>query len=89
LTVCRSHRWQRKLRREDPDERLQAEWTNKSGAYTAWIVTYFDRDGSKRQETFDRERDAKAPEAEVRVNVAKGVHTPRSVSPTVAEVGGF
>jgi integrase len=57
--------------------------------HTAWIVTYFDRDGRKRQETFERERDAKAREAEVKVNVAKGIHTPRSASPTVAEVGAL
>jgi integrase len=63
------------------------EWTNKSGAHSAWILTYFDRDGRKRQETFDRQRDAKAREAEVAVDLRKGVHTPRSTSLTVAEVG--
>jgi integrase len=63
------------------------EWSNKSGAHSAWILTYFDQDGKKRQETFDRERDAKAREAEVAVNLRKGVHTPRSTSLTVAEVG--
>jgi len=63
------------------------EWTNKSGAHSAWILTYFDRNGVKRQETFDRERDAKAREAEVAVNLRKGVHAPRSTSPTVAEIG--
>jgi hypothetical protein len=50
------------------------EWSNKSGAHSAWILTYFDQDGKKRQETFDRERDAKAREAEVAVNLRKGVH---------------
>jgi integrase len=63
------------------------EWSNNSGAHSAWILTYSDQDGKKRQETFERERDAKAREAEVAVNLRKGVHAPRSTSPTVAEVG--
>jgi hypothetical protein len=41
-------------------------WASKNGARSAWILTYFDQAGVKRQETFDRERDAKAREAELR-----------------------
>ena len=60
------------------------EWASKNGARSAWILTYFDRDNVKRQETFDRERDAKAREAEVAVNIRRGVHIARGASKTVA-----
>jgi integrase len=61
--------------------------TSKGEARRAWILDYFDRDGVRRQETFERSGDAKAREAEITVDLRKGVHTPRSVSPTVAKVG--
>lgn len=63
------------------------EWASKNGARNAWILTYFDQTGVKRQETFDREREAKAREAEIAVNIRKGVHTARATSKTVAQVG--
>jgi integrase len=47
--------------------------TSKGEARRAWILDYFDRDGVRRQETFERSGDAKAREAEITVDLRKGV----------------
>jgi integrase len=58
--------------------------TRKGETKEAWIVDY-SVNGSRHIETFKRKKDADAREAEVAVNVGKGVHTPESKSITVAQ----
>src|ERR1700704_5767662 len=61
-------------------------WTTRSGEpREAWIVDYFDQDGDRHIETFERKKDADARHATVKVNVRQGVHTAPSKSITVAE----
>ena len=62
-------------------------WTTRNGeAKEAWIVDY-SVNGSRHIETFERKKDADAREAEVTVNVGKGVHIAPDKTPTVAEAG--
>jgi integrase len=58
--------------------------TRKSETKDAWIVDYSIK-GSRHIETFKRKKDADAREAEIAVNVGKGIHTPESKSVTVAQ----
>src|SRR5258708_212678 len=59
-------------------------WTNaKCEAKEAWIVDYVDQEGRRHIETFARKKDADARHAAVKVDVAKGIHTPASRSITV------
>ena len=52
----------------------------------AWIVDYFDQDGDRHIETFDKKKDAdKRYHAKVKVEVKKGIHTAPSKSLTVSE----
>jgi integrase len=61
-------------------------WTTRKGEQKeAWIVDYFDQDGDRHIETFERKKDADARHATVKVNVRQGVHTAPSKSITVAE----
>jgi integrase len=61
------------------------EWTTRKGeAREAWIVDYI-ANGSRHIETFARKKDADAREAQVTVDVFKGIHTAASKSVTVAE----
>jgi integrase len=61
------------------------KWTTRAGeAKEAWIVDYV-ANGSRHIETFERKKDADAREAEVTVNVDKGIHTPASKSITIAQ----
>src|SRR5262249_18502553 len=61
------------------------EWiTRKGEAREAWIVDYT-ANGSRHIETFERKKDADAREAQVTVDVSKGIHTAPSKSITVAE----
>jgi integrase len=61
-------------------------WTTRRGEQKeAWIVDYVDQDGDQHIETFERKKDADAYHASVRVDVAKGVHTPASKSITISE----
>ena len=62
------------------------EWTTRSGkAKTAWILDYFDQDGTRRQKTFKYERDAKKAQTAILGEVAAGTHTPDSESVTISE----
>jgi len=58
--------------------------TAKGEAKEAWLVDYVDGKGERHNETFALKKAADARHAEVRVDVAKGVHTPLSRSITVA-----
>src|SRR2546428_5296716 len=60
-------------------------WKNAKGeAQEAWIVDYVDQNGRRHIETFARKKDADARHAVVKVDVAKGIHTPVNRSITVA-----
>lgn len=61
-------------------------WTNaKDENKEAWIVDYADSSGKRRLKTFARKKDADAFAATARVEIAAGVHTPESMSPTVKD----
>ena len=63
------------------------EWeTRKGEAREAWIVDY-SVNGSQHIKTFKRKKDADAYQAQVRVDISKGVHTAASRSATVAQAG--
>jgi integrase len=60
-------------------------WTTSKGeAKEAWIVDYA-VNGSRHIETFARKKDADEREAQVTVDVGKGIHTAVSKSKTVAQ----
>jgi integrase len=62
-------------------------WTTRKGeTKEAWIVDY-SANGSRHIETFERKKDADAREAQVSVDVGKGIHIAPSKSPTVAQAG--
>jgi integrase len=62
-------------------------WTTRKGeSKEAWIVDY-SVNGSRHIETFERKKDADAREAQVTVNVGKGIHIAPNKTPTVAEAG--
>jgi integrase len=68
--------------------RKRAWKTRKGGEVReAWIVTYDDAKGARRQKSFSRKRDADAFEATATVEVSHGLHVPDSTSVTV-EVAG-
>lgn len=50
------------------------EWTHKGIRKTAWIVTYTDNGGKRRQETFERKKDADVARIRIEGEVSKGVH---------------
>ena len=58
--------------------------TSKGDVKEAWIVDYVDQGGDRHIETFERKKDADAKNAEVTVDVKKGVHVAPSKSITVA-----
>jgi integrase len=61
-------------------------WTTLKGEEReAWIVDYADGQGDRHIATFKRKKDADAFQANVRVEVGRGVHTAPSKSVTVAE----
>src|SRR5215469_3365825 len=60
-------------------------WTTRRGERReAWIVDYV-ANGSRHIETFERKKDADAREAQVTVDVSRGVHTAPSKSITVVQ----
>ena len=56
---------------------------------TTWVVRYYDADGKYRMKTFKREREAKAWEAQTKVDLKKGIHRPDSDSATVSEAASL
>jgi integrase len=63
-------------------------WTTPNGEQKeAWVVDYADLSGTRRQQTFDKKRDADAYHNQVRNEVRHGVHTPISSSPTITAAG--
>jgi hypothetical protein len=62
-------------------------WTTRKGeTKEAWVVDY-SVNGFRHIETFARKKDADAREAQVTVDVGKGIHIAPSKSPTVAAAG--
>jgi len=63
-------------------------WVGPNGeGKEAWIVDYRDRDGRRHIETFTRKKDADDRHINVKLELGKGIHTPNSKSPTVADAG--
>ena len=61
-------------------------WTNKTGKTSErWLVDYVDQDGTRCAKNFKTKKDADHYHAQVNVEVAQGVHTAPSKSPTIAE----
>ena len=60
-------------------------WTTSGKSREAWVVAYTDAAGKRHLETFQRKKDADARQAEIKVSVAAGTHTPINRSATVAE----
>src|SRR6516225_6581980 len=60
-------------------------WLSGGEEKSAWIVTYRDQAGFRRQETFARKKEADARWLEVGHELREGIHTPRAASITVAE----
>lgn len=62
-------------------------WTTNDGeTHTAWVVRYYDADGFYRTKTCPTQREAKAWEAQTKVDLGKGTHRPDSTSATIAAV---
>jgi integrase len=62
------------------------EWVTRKGeGREAWVVSYSDRDGKRRIETFPRRRDAVTAKTKIESDLQRGLHVPASVSKTVAE----
>jgi len=62
------------------------KWTTRKGeAKECWVVDYVDQNGDRHIQTFERKKDADDRQAAVKVEVANGIHTAHSKSPTVAE----
>jgi len=55
---------------------------------TRWQAGYVDGAGERRFKLFERKADAEAWLVDVRHDVARGIHTPGSVSPTVKDAAG-
>ena len=65
-------------------------WTAPKGEQKeAWVVDYADLSGTRRQQTFDKKRDADAYHDKVKNELRHGIHTPLSSSPTIAAAGGL
>src|SRR5258708_13568732 len=60
-------------------------WTTNGVTKEAWVVDYVDQQGHRHTETYTRKKDADDRHAVIKVDVAKGVHTPSSRSITVAQ----
>src|SRR5690242_6493235 len=62
------------------------KWITKSGdPHEAWIVDYTDNTGKRHIESYAQKKIADARQAEIKVSIAAGTHTPVNKSATVAE----
>ena len=64
---------------------VKVAWKTKAGMSERWMVRYTDGDGERRFKNFKLKRDADAYDAQVKVDVKRGVHVAPSQSPTVAQ----
>jgi integrase len=60
-------------------------WKSNAAEQTAWVVDYVDQHGKRRLKTFKLKKDAEAWAVTARHEIKQGVHTPASVSITVAD----
>jgi integrase len=66
------------------------EWTTKKGEVRkAYVVRYHHSDGKYRLKTFKTRKAAKARDAQIKVDLDKGVHQPDSTAKTIGEAGEF
>ncbi len=61
-------------------------WTHKGEPREAWIVRYRDQDGTHRQETFSKKKEADAFRSKVEVDIRAGAHLAKSEKLKVNEV---
>jgi integrase len=67
---------------------FKRKWTTPAGVpKEAWAADYVDASGSRRRKHFERKKDAEAYLLTVKGEMREGVHTPASVSQTVAQAG--
>lgn len=62
------------------------EWTHNGEAKAAWIVTYNDASGTRRQKTFEKKKDADRYRDHVQSEHERALHTPDSSTATVKTV---
>lgn len=60
------------------------KWTYKGEEKTAWVVRYVDNQGKRRQETFERQKEAKEYLRKVENELHQKVHVPAGETTTVA-----
>src|SRR5262245_39535841 len=60
-------------------------WKHGGKTKTAWVADYFDQAGVRRLKTFDTKKAADGFLVDARHEVARGIHTPDSVSISIAE----
>src|SRR5262249_12154274 len=61
-------------------------WTTGKGeTKSAWQVSYTDREGKRRTDTFGKKRDADAALLKIQTEVRNGTHTPDATSVTLAD----
>lgn len=62
------------------------KWTHNGQEKEAWVVTYTDEVGKRRQKTFDKKKDADRYRAHAEVEVERGEHVPAREALTVKEL---
>lgn len=62
------------------------KWTYKGEEKTAWIVRYVDKSGSRKQETFERKKDADQHRVKIENELANGTHVATSDTCTVRQL---
>ncbi|WP_439925296.1 tyrosine-type recombinase/integrase [Nitrobacter sp. JJSN] len=62
-------------------------WANKGVEKSAWVVDYFDQSQTKRRKTFATKKEAVNWATTALHEVKQGIHTPASISVTVARAG--
>lgn len=62
------------------------EWNHNGEPKTAWIVTYNDGSGTRRQKTFEKKKDADKFRDRVQSELERGEHTPDAATTTVKAV---
>jgi integrase len=64
-------------------------WTSNGKDQSAWVVDYFDQAGKRRLKTFATKKAAEEWSVTARHEVRTGIHSPASISITVAECGAL
>lgn len=61
------------------------KWTHNGKDREAWVINYTDQGGKRRQETFEKKKDADRRRIEIENEIEQGTHTAAGESVTVAE----